>query len=114
MNLFIQKNKLVFHYILPFRSMVTKQILKLILRSLLLLVRMLSYGLCVQGSVCPALAGNEDRRGEAAGWQEDLETRKIGERHSDATKVREQVVPFEFKFSIFLLLLWCKFYLTTH
>ena len=93
-NLFLQKIKLVFHSILTFRTMVIKQILRLILRSLLLLVRMLSYVQCVQGPVCSALAGNEDRRGEADGWQEDWKTRRIGERHSDATKVGEQKVQF--------------------
>ena len=39
-----------------------------------MLVRMLSYRPYVQGPIYSALARNEDRRGEAAGWQEDSKT----------------------------------------
>ena len=47
---------------------------------------MLSCGPCVQGPVCSALAGNEVRRTEPGGWQEDWKPSIIGETHSDSAR----------------------------
>jgi hypothetical protein len=67
---------------------------------LILLVRMLSEGLCLQDLVYPALTGNEDRRTEIAGPHDGWNIRRIEERHSHKIKVGKQSVIFKFYFSI--------------